>query len=361
MTETPTVELERIVDTVAKFTAVISRRLPDDVTARITTLASEERQPMALMIYDTMRKNQELAEELKRPSCQDTGLIQMFVRVGSAFPHIDGLSAALKEAVERATNEAPLRHNSVETFDEYNTGTNTGTDSPWLYWQVVEGSDSLELDVYLAGGGCTLPGQGRTLMPGEGYEGAVKFVLDVMTSYGLNACPPLLVGVGIGSSIDAAGFMSKLALMRPVHSKSANPIAAQLEVDLEDAINSIGNPLIVVLLILAMNVGAIAFAVFGNMLPAGLQLTAQWPKIFTVRTGSLLTGQPGALARALQKISGDMGRIPTQDLRAKESLNAFFITPAFGGKQSLASMFSTHPPLEKRLEQLARISAQLGQ
>ncbi len=235
-----TAELEKLTDTVAKFTAVISRRLPDDVTARITTLASEERQPMALMIYDTMRKNQELAEELKRPSCQDTGLIQMFVRVGSAFPLIDGLSAALKEAVERATNEAPLRHNSVETFDEYNTGTNTGTDSPWLYWQVVEGSDSLELDVYLAGGGCTLPGQGRTLMPGEGYERAVKFVLDVMTSYGLNACPPLLVGVGIGSSIDAAGFMSKLALMRPVHSKSANPIAAQLEVDLEDAINSIG-------------------------------------------------------------------------------------------------------------------------
>ena len=68
-----------------------------------------------------------------------------------------------------------------------------------------------------------------------------------------------------------------------------------------------------------------------------------------------------ALARALQKITGDMGRIPTQDLREKESLNAFFIAPAFGGEQSLASLFSSHPPLEKRLEQLARISAQLGQ
>ena len=91
------------------------------------------------------------------------------------------------------------------------------------------------------------------------------------------------------------------------------------------------------------------------------RMLSRYRELSADRTGSLLTGQPGALARALQKISGDMGRIPTQDLRAKESLNAFFITPAFGGKQSLASMFSTHPPLEKRLEQLARISAQLGQ
>ena len=238
--EHTTTGLDRLTDTVAKFTAVISRRLPDDVTNRITTLASEERQPMALMIYDTMKRNQELAAELKRPSCQDTGLIQIFVRAGTRFPYLDGLKAALKEAVAQATEMAPLRHNTVETFDEYNTGTNTGTDSPWLYWQMVEDSDELELDVYLAGGGCTLPGQGKTLMPGEGYEGAVKFVMDVMTSYGLNACPPLLVGVGIGSSIDSAAFMSKLALMRPVESVSANPIAARLEVDLEEAINSIG-------------------------------------------------------------------------------------------------------------------------
>ena len=137
-----TAELEKLTDTVAKFTAVISRRLPDDVTARITTLASEERQPMALMIYDTMRKNQELAEELKRPSCQDTGLIQMFVRVGSAFPHIDGLSAALKEAVERATNEAPLRHNSVETFDDPDAfyarhGANLRGPKRWLFVHAV--------------------------------------------------------------------------------------------------------------------------------------------------------------------------------------------------------------------------------
>ena len=232
--------LSRLTDVVARFTSLVSRRLPDDVTARLKALAEAETNPMATMIYQTMRRNQELAEKLKRPSCQDTGLVQIFATVGSHFPYTDGLSEALKASIAEATRIAPLRHNTVETFDEFNTGTNVGSKSPWIYWDVAEGRDDLTLHVYLAGGGCSLPGQGKTLMPGEGYEAAMRFVLDVMTSYGLNACPPLLVGVGIGSSIDAASYMSKLALMRPVGSHASNPKVAQLEDDLQEAIDSIG-------------------------------------------------------------------------------------------------------------------------
>ena len=232
--------LDQLADIVAKFTALVGKRLPDDVTAKLRELREEETMPMAKMIYEAMEKNQDIAAELNRPSCQDTGLIQMFVRVGSKFPYIDDLGNVLKDAVAIATKIAPLRHNSVETFDEVNTGTNTGTESPWLYWNIIPNSDKLELDVYMAGGGCSLPGQGKTLMPGEGYEGVVKFVLDIMTSYGLNACPPLLVGVGIGTSIDSAAYMSKRALMRPVGSHNANPKAAQLENEMTEAIDSIG-------------------------------------------------------------------------------------------------------------------------
>jgi hypothetical protein len=232
--------LSRLTDVVAHFTSLVSRRLPDDVTSRLKALAEAETTPMATMIYQTMRRNQELAEKLKRPSCQDTGLVQIFATVGSHFPYTDGLSEALKASIAEATRIAPLRHNTVETFDEFNTGTNVGSKSPWIYWDVAEGRDDLTLHVYLAGGGCSLPGQGKTLMPGEGYEAAMRFVLDVMTSYGLNACPPLLVGVGIGSSIDAASYMSKLALMRPVGSHASNPKVAQLEDDLQEAIDSIG-------------------------------------------------------------------------------------------------------------------------
>jgi heat shock protein HtpX len=79
------------------------------------------------------------------------------------------------------------------------------------------------------------------------------------------------------------------------------------------------------------------------------------------RSGAFLTGRPSALASALQKVTGDMSRIPTRDLRAAEPFNAFFFSPALANGFSISSLFSTHPSLEKRLAQLAQISAELGQ
>ena len=126
------------------------------------------------------------------------------------------MEALLKDAVVKATFEAPLRHNSVETFDEYNTGKNVGKGTPTVFWDIVPDSDQCEIYAYMAGGGCTLPGKAMVLMPGAGYEGVTKFVMDVMTSYGINACPPLLVGVGVATSVETAALLSKKALMRPL-------------------------------------------------------------------------------------------------------------------------------------------------
>ena len=85
-----------------------------------------------------------------------------------------------------------------------------------------------------------MPGKATVLMPGMGYEGVVKFVMDIMISYGINACPPLLVGVGVGTSIDVASLLYKKALMRPLGSKNQNERAALTEKLLEDGINKIG-------------------------------------------------------------------------------------------------------------------------
>ncbi|MBE9498430.1 zinc metalloprotease HtpX [Streptomyces sp. GKU 257-1] len=90
------------------------------------------------------------------------------------------------------------------------------------------------------------------------------------------------------------------------------------------------------------------------------RLLSRYRELSADRAGALLTGRPSTLASALTKISGDMARIPTKDLRKAEPYNAFFFVPAFSG-ESLASLFSSHPKLEKRLEQLSRISTQLGQ
>lgn len=231
---------QRMREIMAKFIALTGKKLPDDVSAKLQELRDKEDAPLAKTIYDTMFRNQELAAKLDRPSCQDTGVVQFWVKCGTGFPLINELEILLKEAVVQATFDAPLRHNSVETFDEYNTGKNVGKGTPTVWWDMVPNSDQCEIYTYMAGGGCTLPGNAMVLMPGEGYEGVTKFVLDRMTSYGLNACPPLLVGVGVATSVETAALLSKKALMRPVGSHNENERAAKMEKLLEDGINAIG-------------------------------------------------------------------------------------------------------------------------
>ena len=238
MTKEQNVEL--MTEKMAKFVAYVGKKLPDDVEAKLQELSEQEDSPLATAIYQTMKRNQKLAVDLNRPCCQDTGVLQFWVKCGTNFPLIGELEALLKEAVVRATFAAPLRHNSVETFDEVNTKRNVGKGTPTVFWDIVPDDDHCEIYTYMAGGGCTLPGKAMVLMPGMGYEVVTKFVLDQMTSYGINACPPLLVGVGVATSVETAALLSKKALMRPLGSHNPNPRAAEMEKLLEDGINSIG-------------------------------------------------------------------------------------------------------------------------
>jgi L(+)-tartrate dehydratase alpha subunit len=210
------------------------------VTIKLAELRTMETNPLAKSIYDSMAGNQEAADRLNRPSCQDTGVIQYFIEAGAKFPLLGELEDILRDATVGATEMGPLRHNAVETFDEKNTGTNTGTQIPWLDWRIAPELDSCIIDVYMAGGGCTLPGAAKVLMPGQGYEGVAEFVMDVITERGVNACPPLLVGVGVSTSVETAARLSKLAILRPVDSRSPNAKAALMENLLEQGLNEIG-------------------------------------------------------------------------------------------------------------------------
>jgi heat shock protein HtpX len=112
--------------------------------------------------------------------------------------------------------------------------------------------------------------------------------------------------------------------------------------------------LILPIMLLSMVVYAISFLL--------IRMLSRYRELSADRSGALLTGQPSALASALVKVTGDMGKIPTKDLRAAEPLNAFFFAPAVAlkGQQTLATLFSTHPPLQRRLDQLQKISEQLN-
>lgn len=130
-------EIKKLTDMVADFVAHIGKKLPDDVVEKLEELASREDAALPKVIYDTMTKNQGLAVELNRPSCQDTGVLQFWLKCGTNFPYINELEDLLTNAVVQVTFAAPLRHNSVQTFDEYNTKKNVGKGTPTVWWDIL--------------------------------------------------------------------------------------------------------------------------------------------------------------------------------------------------------------------------------
>lgn len=133
----------------------------------------------------------------------------------------------------------------------------------------------------------------------------------------------------------AAGFLTRMALWGGMGRRDQNTALVSLAI---------------------IAVSALVYAVSFLL----TRMLSRYRELSADRAGALLTGRPSALASALQKVSGDMAAIPTRDLRQAEPFNAFFFAPALSGGKSLAALFATHPPLEKRLEQLAKISSQLG-
>jgi L(+)-tartrate dehydratase alpha subunit len=231
---------EQFIVLMEKMLGLSCKRLPDDVYQKLSELRAQEEAPLQKNLYDTYFDNLDKAIEYDRPCCQDTGLPHFYLRAGTGFPHLDIVAGGLREAVRRATVSVPLRPNAINYFEERNTGDNTGERMPWINWDIVPGGKDLEVTTYLAGGGCCLPGRARNFKPSDGYGAIVRFVFDTVSDLGLNACPPLIVGVGLGHNIENAALLSKKAYLRPLGSKHHHPKGAKLEADLLEGLNKLG-------------------------------------------------------------------------------------------------------------------------
>lgn len=231
---------EKLARLIADFTATTAIFLPDDVENRLRELASGETIPTAKTMYDCILKNLALAKSLRRPLCQDTGVLQYFVEVGTRFPYLDEIKPAICEAAETATRETPLRPNVVEPLGDRNTGNNVGYGAPYIEYELIPDNADLRLRLYMAGGGSSLPGRSKVLMPLEGWAGVRKFVCQTVLDWGVNACPPLFVGVGLGTCAVTSAALSKKALLRPIGSHSSDPRIAKLEEELQNDLDSLG-------------------------------------------------------------------------------------------------------------------------
>jgi L(+)-tartrate dehydratase alpha subunit len=167
-------------------------------------------------------------------------MLQFYIKTGSSFPHLDITAEVITEAVRRATSSVPLRPNAVNFFDEKNTGDNTAERTPWISWEIIPGSQDMEITLYFSGAGCSLPAQAKVFKPSDGLEAVVPFVFDAVCGAGINACPPLLVGLGLGHNIDTAAYLSKKALLRPLGTNHPHPKGAELERLIKTGLNNLG-------------------------------------------------------------------------------------------------------------------------
>ncbi len=212
--------------------------LPADVVRALEAARDREEGPARVQL-EAILENVALAREKGVPICQDTGTQTFFVRVGTKFPYLDELREAIPEAVRRATEEVPLRPNTVHPFTRKNPGDNTGRFIPYITWELVPG-DSAEIHLLPKGGGSENCCKLVLLTPAKGIPGVKRAVVEHIAACRGLPCPPTVVGVGIGGGADLSLKLGKLALLRPVGTRHPEPEVAALEEELEGMINALG-------------------------------------------------------------------------------------------------------------------------
>ncbi len=222
-----------------KLTALLSEaayRLPDDYLKALQEAHRREVAVLGRDIITLLLDNAALAEAERLPTCQDTGMAIIFLEVGQDVHFVGGdLHAAINEAVREAYR--PLRKSVVnDPLQRQNTGDNT---PPIVHWEIVPGHH-VRVRVLLKGFGAEMMSRLAMLPPAAGLEGVKRFVVETVEQAGPNACPPVIVGVGLGGSFDTVGLLAKKALLRPLGTSNPAPHLAALEGELLDAVNALG-------------------------------------------------------------------------------------------------------------------------
>ncbi|KNZ70850.1 Fe-S type, tartrate/fumarate subfamily hydro-lyase subunit alpha [Thermincola ferriacetica] len=231
------IETDTITNVVAKLCIEANYYLPEDVLQAIQTFKEKEISEIGRDILAQLIQNQEIARAQKVPICQDTGMAVVFVELGQDV-HINGdLYQALNDGVAKGYKEGYLRKSIVaDPFLRANTGSNTPA---VIHIKLVPG-DKLKITVAPKGGGSENMSAVKMLKPADGMEGVEDFILKTVEEAGPNPCPPIVIGVGIGGTMEKAALLAKEALLRPLGSRSPHQHIAAMEERLLEKINKLG-------------------------------------------------------------------------------------------------------------------------
>jgi len=228
-----------ITNTVERLCMESNYFLPRDVKKALEDAVLKEESPVGRDTLLDILKNAEIAERNQVPICQDTGLTVVFVELGQDLRLVGGdFNEAINEGVRRGYKNGYLRKSAVD--DPFLVRKNTGDNTPAIIHTTIVKGDKLKIIIAPKGGGSENMSALRMLTPSEGIKGIKKFVVDTVDKAGSNPCPPVIVGVGIGGTIEMTALIAKKALLRTVGEHNPNPEVAKLENELLEEINNLG-------------------------------------------------------------------------------------------------------------------------
>lgn len=217
----------------------ISYNLPKDLIRAMESARDSETWELAESTLDLILENAKIASGKKVPSCQDTGQVVVYVNLGQEVRLVGGsLEDAINQGISEAFREGYLRMSVIEDPLFYRKNTEDNTPGV-IYYSLVPGQD-FRIQIATKGFGSENMSRLKMLRPSDGLDGVVDFVLETVELAGPNACPPLVIGLGLGGTMDKAAWLAKKALMRSLDSVHPMEEYAQLEANLLDLINQTG-------------------------------------------------------------------------------------------------------------------------
>lgn len=233
-----TVSVEEIIKNVKEMCMESNYFLSDDMKEIFDAAEDREESPLGKQILNQLKKNMQIAGEDRIPICQDTGMAVVFIKIGQDV-HITGgnLTDAINEGVRQGYIDGYLRKSVVKDPIE-RTNTNDNTPAV-IHYEMIDG-ENIELTVAPKGFGSENMSRIFMLKPADGIEGVKEAILTAVRDAGPNACPPMVVGVGIGGTFEKCAIMAKHALTRNIKAESQIPYVRMLEKEMLEKINNLG-------------------------------------------------------------------------------------------------------------------------
>jgi fumarate hydratase subunit alpha len=233
------INCDEITEMVARLCIEANYYLGDDVLKAVHQARCDEVSPVGREVLDQLLENAKVALEEGMPLCQDTGLTVVLLEVGQDVHIVGGdLHDAVHDGVRQGYKEGYLRKSVVA--NPFSARTNTQDNTPAvIHTQIVPG-DRCKITVVPKGGGSENMSALAMLKPADGRQGVVDFVVETVERAGANPCPPTIVGVGVGGTVEKATWLAKHSLLREVGEPSPDPEVAELEQDILETVNKLG-------------------------------------------------------------------------------------------------------------------------